>query len=138
MASRSGKTKRAKPGSSGEGDFYHIEVRPSSGFKTFRTQDVGKKGGIERVAGKRENGSWDTVKWLVDKDYAHVEKGHLTADNEDAHNLLDDLGSAPRHVEGDRFEAKDIPNVPEKDKPTPAQKRARKENIKKAQASRHK
>jgi hypothetical protein len=106
-ASKATKTKREKPGSSGEGDFYHIEVRPSSQFKTFRTQDVGEKGGIERVAGKRESGSWDTVKWLVEKTLAHVEKGRLVADHEDAKKLFEDLGSAPKHVEGDRFEAKD-------------------------------
>jgi hypothetical protein len=40
------------------------------------------------------------------------------------------------HVVGDRFKAKDRPNVPERAKPTPAQKRARSRNIKKAQAAR--
>lgn len=48
---------RAKPGSRGGGEFFHIEVRPRRQFKTFRTQDVGRKGGIERVAGKRGSGS---------------------------------------------------------------------------------
>ena len=41
------------------------------------------------------------------------------------------------HVKADMFEAKPRPNVPEKDKPTEAQKKARKENIKKAQKARH-
>jgi len=135
MATSKASTKREKPGSSGEGDFYHIEVRPSSGFKTFRNQDVGEKGGIERVAGKRESGTWDTVKWLVEKDLAHIEKGRLVADSEDAKKLFEDLGSVPTHVEGDRFEAK---ATPVKHKPTPAQTKARRENIKKAQAARHK
>jgi hypothetical protein len=60
--------KRAKPSSKGGGRYFHIEVRPKSGFKIFRTQDVGAPGGIERVAGKRESGSWSTLKWLISKD----------------------------------------------------------------------
>jgi hypothetical protein len=42
----------------GGGAFFHIEVRPRREFR-IRTQDVGKKGGIQRVAGKRSSGSWD-------------------------------------------------------------------------------
>ncbi len=34
------------------------------------------------------------------------------------------MGSKPKHVKGDIFEAKDKPNVPEKKKPTEAQKKA--------------
>ena len=44
--------KRQKPGSTGEGEYYHIEVLPKTGFVAFRTQDVGKSGHIQRVAGK--------------------------------------------------------------------------------------
>lgn len=128
---------RKKPGTTGEGEFYHIEVRPSEEFVTFRNQDVGEPGGIERLAGKRESGSWDTVKWLVSKDFAHIEGKLLVPDHDDARSLFEDLGSPPRHVKGDVFEAKDRPNVPEKDKPTPAQKKARATNIKKAQQARH-
>ena len=51
--------------------------------------------------------------------------------------LLADLGSEPVHVRGDLFEARPRRNVPEKDKPTPAQRRARAANVKKAQAARH-
>ncbi|HEV8593726.1 MAG TPA: hypothetical protein VGQ55_16595, partial [Pyrinomonadaceae bacterium] len=83
------------------------------------------------------SGSWDTVKWLVSKDYAHVEGKTLVPDHEDAKSLFEDLGSKPVHVKGDYFEAKDRLNVPEKEKPTAAQKRARSANIKKAQAARH-
>jgi hypothetical protein len=83
--------KRTKPGRTGEGDFYHIGVRPKEQFVTFRNQDVGEKGGIERVAGKRESGSWDTVKWLVSKDFAHVEGKTLVPDHEDAKALLKTL-----------------------------------------------
>lgn len=121
--------KRAKPGSSGEGDFYHIEILPSSGFVTFRNQDVGEKGGLERVAGQRKDGSWETVKWLVEKKDAHVENGYLVPDNEAAENLFKEFARKPRRTEGDRFDAKKV-------QPTPAQTRARKANIKKAQAAR--
>src|SRR5205809_957840 len=53
---------RKRPGAGG-GEFFRIEVRPKSEFVTFRTQDVGDKGGIERLAGKRSSGSWDTATW---------------------------------------------------------------------------
>ncbi len=128
---------RDKPGSSGEGDFFHIEVRPKGEFKTFRTQDVGEKGGIERVAGRRESGSWDTQKWLIGKRHAHIENGKLIADTDDARHVIEQLGSEPHHIRADRFRAKPRHNVPEEDKPTPAQTRARKQNIKKAQAASH-
>lgn len=127
---------RAKPGATGRGEYYHIEIRPSSEFSTFRTQDVGDKGGIERVAGKRSNGSWDTQKWLISKNHAHVEDGHIVADTSDAKEVLRDLGSKPRHVAGDRFKASPRPDVPEREKPTAAQRRARRQNIGKAQAAR--
>jgi hypothetical protein len=128
---------RKKPGTGGGGEFYRIRVRPKEEFKTFRTQDVGEPGHVERLAGKRQSGSWDTEAWLISKEDAHVERGKLVADSTEARQVLDKLGSAPKHVKGDVFEAKPRPNVPERDKPTPAQKRARRENIKKAQAARH-
>ena len=127
---------RKKPGAGGEGNYYHVEVRRGADFVTFRTQDVGEPGHIQRVAGKRGSGSWDTVKWLISKDDAHMEHESLVADSSDAKKLLSELGSEPVHLKGDLFEAKPRPNVAESDKPTPAQKRARSENIKKAQAAR--
>jgi hypothetical protein len=128
---------RKKPGTGGEGNYYHVAVRSKKGFVTFRTQDVGGPGHLQRVAGKRKSGSWDTVKWLISKEDAHVEGGKLIPDTEDARELLAKLGSRPMHVKGDVFEAKPRPNVPEREKPTPAQRRARSANIKKAQAARH-
>jgi hypothetical protein len=98
--------KRAKPGATGEGEYYHVQIRPTEGFTTFRTHDVGEKGGIQRVAGQREDSSWETQKWLISKDLAHVERGRLVPDSQAARELLDDLGSAPEHLEGDRFQAK--------------------------------
>ena len=128
---------RKKPGTVGGGEFYRIVVRPKEQFQTFRTQDVGDPGGLERVAGKRESGSWDTQAWLVSKKDAHKSGNRLVPDSQDAKNLFAKLGSTPLHVKGDVFKAKDRPNVPEREKPTPAMRRARAANIKKAQAARH-
>jgi hypothetical protein len=128
--------RRAKPGAKGGGEFLHIEVRPSGDFTTFRTQDVGTSGGIERVAGKRSSGSWDTQKWLISKSQAHREGSRLVPDTDAARRVLEDLGATPVLLQADRFKAKPRPNVPEAKKPTPAQKRARSGNIKKAQAAR--
>lgn len=127
---------RARPAAKGSGNFFHVEVRPKSVFQTFRTQDVGDRGGIERVAGKRSSGSWSTQKWLISKKDAHVEDGKLVGDSKDAKDVLRRLGSKVKRVRGDRFSAAPRPNVPEKDKPTPAQKRARRRNIAKAQRAR--
>jgi hypothetical protein len=128
--------KRAKPGTKGEGDYFRIVVRPKEEFNTFRYQDVGEKGHILRLAGKRPSGSWDTQVWLISKEDAHIEGDTLVANTEDARRVIEALGSKPKHVKGDIFEAKDRPNVPENKKPTEAQKTARLENIKKAQQAR--
>src|SRR5207237_4913724 len=127
---------RRKPGAGGEGEYYHVAVRPKEDFVTFRTQDVGEPGHIQRVAGKRESGSWGTVKWLISKEDAHVEGGKLVPETAEAREVLAKLGSEPVHVKGDVFEARPRQNVPEREKPTLAQKRARRANIKKAQAAR--
>jgi len=137
-ATQSNGRSRKKPGSGGSGNYYHVEVRDDDNFETFRTQDVGDEGHLQRVAGKRESGSWATVKWLVSKEDAHVENGKLIPDTKDAKDLIKKLGSQPVQVKGDRFEAKPRRNVPERSKPTAAQTRARRHNIKKAQAARHK
>lgn len=119
---------RQKPGSTGEGNYYHVEVREGGDFETFRTQDVGDEGHLQRVAGKRSSGSWATVKWLISKEDAHVEGDKLVPDTKEAKDLIKKLGSEPVRKRGDRFEAK----------PTAAQQRARRQNIKKAQATRRK
>jgi hypothetical protein len=127
--------KRAKPGSRGGGRFFHVELRPSAQFVAFRVQDVGEPGGVERVAGLRASGSWDTAKWLVEKTHAHVEDGRLVPDSAEAKKLFKGLGSAPVHIDGDRFSAKPRRDIPESEKPTPAMRRAQRANIKKAQAA---
>jgi hypothetical protein len=128
--------KRAKPGTKGEGDYFRIVVRDKREFTTFRYHDIGEKGHILRLAGKRSSGSWDTQTWLISKEDAHLEGDTLIPDTGDARRLIETLGTKPKHVEGDVFEAKDRPNVPERKKPTQAQKRARMENIRKAQEAR--
>lgn len=128
--------KRAKPGTKGEGEYFRIVLRPKDEFITFRTQDVGEKGHILRIAGIRSSGSWDTQVWLISKEDAHLEGDTLVANNDDVRRLIETLGTKPRHVKGDIFEAKDRLNVPESEKPTEAQQKAWQENIKKAQQAR--
>lgn len=130
--------KRAKPGTTGEGDYFRVVVRPKEEFVTYRNHDVGKQGGLQRLSGKRSSGSWSTQAWLISKDLAHIENGKLVADSDDVKELLEKLGSKPMYQKGDIFTAKDRRNVPEREKPTLAQKRAQKANIKKAQAARRK
>jgi len=134
---------RQKPGSSGKGEYYHVEVLPDTGFVTFRTQDVGKEGHIQRVAGKRSSGSWETVKWLIGKDDAHVQGNKLVPDTKGARDVLKEIGAQPVHLSGDIFKAKgpsasNGKTTSKSSKPSAAQVRARRENIKKAQAARWK
>jgi hypothetical protein len=129
------RSKRASPGTGGQGEYYHVEVRPGDDFVTFRTQDVGDPGHIQRVAGKRESGNWATVKWLIGKEDAHVEDGKLVGDTQEVKDLLRKLRTKPVLRKGDVFESKPRRNVPERSKPTAAQKRARTQNIKKAQTA---
>ena len=125
--------RRAKPGAKGGGRFFHVEVRPSKEFVAFRVQAFGS--GIERVAGRRADGSWDTAAWLIAKDCAHLARGRLVPDSAAAERMLDRLGSVPVHTSGDRFRAKPRRKIPESEKPTPAMRRAQLANIKKAQAA---
>ena len=128
---------REKPGLGGGGEYYRIRVRPKDEFVTFRTQKLGGAGEVRRVAGKRPSGSWDTQAFLISKEAAHVSGGKLIPDTEGVKGVLEKLSSTPRHVEADVFEAKPRRKIPEREKPTAAQQRARQANIKKAQAARH-
>jgi hypothetical protein len=129
---------RQKPGTTGKGKFFRIEVRPKSEFKTFRIQDVGRKGGLERLAGKRGSGSWDTVTWLVSKKDAVAKNHKLVIKGDKAKSVLKSLRGKIVHVKGDVFRAHPKANVPERSKPTLAMRRAQKANIKKAQAAKRK
>ncbi len=104
------KALRQKPGTSGKGHYFHVIVKPKGVFKFFRTQDVGEKGHIQRVAGKKANGSWNTVKWLISKEDAHIESNNLIPDSKEAEDLLNTLDSKPVYQKGDVFKAK--PAVP--------------------------
>ncbi|HZP70711.1 MAG TPA: hypothetical protein VFB29_12275 [Pseudolabrys sp.] len=127
--------RRSKPGTRSTGRFFHIEVRPAREFARFRVQDVGKRGGVQRLAGQRANGTWDTQKWLIEKTDAHIENDQLVPDSAEARKVLAGLGSPPVRVTGDRFKAKPRRNIPEAEKPTPAMRRAQMKNIRKAQAA---
>ena len=108
-----------------QGGFYYIEVRPITLYKSFRTLgNAGEKSGIECVVGQRADGVWDTVKWLIGKELAHVENDRLVADHEDAQNLFDRLRSEPKRIEGNRFEAKERDAGRRKNQPTEARKNA--------------
>jgi hypothetical protein len=135
MANKRQSRHRAKPGSRSTGRYFHIAVRPAREFVRFRIQDVGRRGGVQRLAGQRTNGTWDTQKWLIEKTDAHVENGRLVPDSAAARKVLTSLGSNAIRVSGDRFRAKPRRNIPETEKPTPAMRRARMKNIKKAQAA---
>lgn len=131
---------RKKPGTTGKGMFYRIEIRPKSDFTSFRVQDVGGAGGLERVAGRRSSGSWATVSWLVSKENAHIgPRGELVIDNKkERKSLTKALRGSVVHVKGDIFRAHPRKNVPERAKPTPAMKRAQAANIAKARRARRK
>ena len=134
---KKGKT-RKKPGTGGKGKYYRVVVRPKSQFVTFRIHDIGRKGHLQRLAGKRKSGSWDTQAWLISKEDASMKKGKLVGKTASVKKLLAKLQTKPKKVKGNILKAKSRRNVPEKAKPTPAMKRAQKRNIKKAQAARKK
>ena len=125
------KQTRKKPGSTGKGEYYHIEVLPKADFVTFQTQDVGRRGHIQRVAGQRSSGYWSTVKWLIDKDDAHIQDNKLIPDTKDAQAVIEQLGSEPVRFLGDRFKARPRPNFREAPKAVRTQTRVRRESAKK-------
>lgn len=128
---------RNKPGTTGKGAFYRIEIRPAAGFTSFRTQDVGKKGGIERIAGRRPSGSWATAVWLISKKNAHMTpSGRLVIDTaKERASLKKAIRGRISHVKGDIFSAHPARDIPEREKPTRKMRLAQMRNIKKAQAA---
>lgn len=133
------KKRRKAPGTGGQGKFYRIVVRPKSEFTRFRIQDVGSRGHLERLAGHRPSGSWDTESWLVSKDDAHVRDGKLVITDKKVREAIEKGTSGPiKHLKMDVFQAHPRKNVPEKSKPTKAMRAAQRKNIKKAQKARKK
>jgi hypothetical protein len=110
-----GRRGRAKPGTRGGGQFFRIEVAPARRFVAFRYHDVGKKRGVERIAGQRQDGTWETAGWLIIKTMAHVERGRLVPDTAAARKVLAVIGAVPRHRVGDRFVANNRVPPPHKD-----------------------
>jgi hypothetical protein len=87
--------------------FYRLEIRPTKDFETFRTQDVGKKGGLERLAGKKADGTWQTVAWLIEKSMAHKTKDDkLIIDDSKAKSVLRQVGGPIKYFKDDVFKAK--------------------------------
>ena len=127
---------RRRPGTGGGGRYYRIEVRPTARFVSYRLHDVGRGGHTKRLAGKRKSGSWDTKSWLILKSDAHLKERKLVIDHPRAKTALKGIRGPIRLFKGDIFRAKPRRNVPEASKPTPAQRRARTKNIKKAQRAR--
>lgn len=122
------KQTRKAPGSSGRGEYYHVEVRPGEEFVNFQTQDVGRRGHIQRVAGKRSSGYWTTVKWLIGKEDAHIQDEKLVPDSKAAKDVIKQLGSEPIRLIGDRFRARPKPNASETIKPTATRGEARRKS----------
>jgi len=79
---------------------YQIVLHPRTGFVATRTRTVAA--GIERLDGRRADGSWAVIEWSIAKTLAHNERGELVADDPNAAALLDELGPL-KHVRGDRF-----------------------------------
>lgn len=129
---------RKKPGTGKNAKYYRIIVRPKSEFTAFRTHDVGRTGHTLRIAGKRSSGSWATHSWLISKKDAYVENGYLKTNISKIKKVLQNLRGSIKKSKGSIFIAKPRKNIPEKDKPTKKQQRARQKNIKKAQKSRKK
>ncbi len=125
-----------RPGAGG-GLFYRVEVRPKSEFVSFRTHDVGEEGNLERIAGKRRSGSWDTATWLVEKKAAHLnEKGQLVIDDPKARTALKQIRGPIVHKKGDIFRAFPAKSVAESANPTEARVRSWHRKIKRAQPAR--
>ncbi len=136
LAQPDGRSRR-KPGTGSAAKFYRIVIRPKKEFVSFRNQDVGRKGHLERLSGRRSSGSWGTVSWLVSKRDAHRSGKNLIITTSKVRQAIEKGTRGPIvHVKGDIFASKPRKNIPEKSKPTVAQRRAQTRNIKKAQAAR--
>lgn len=121
---------RSKAVTTGQGKFYHIQIRSKYQFVLFRNHDVGKSWGLERLAGQRANGNRDTISRLVSKDCAHIKDWKLIIDEQWAKSVLGQIEWDIAWLKGDVFKAKPVKNVAKKDKPTAAQKKAQSVNIK--------
>jgi hypothetical protein len=91
----------------GSRKFYRIVVRPKRQFDLFRTHDVGKRGGLERITGRRPNGNWDTQAWLISKEDAHMnDEKKLIMVEASARLVHKSLSGSIKHIKGDTFKAR--------------------------------
>lgn len=86
--------------------YFKIKVRDENKFTRLRRRYIGKPGHILRIAGRTENGFWDTQSWLISKDDAHISDGELVPDTEDAKRIIDTLSTKPSLVEDNIFEVR--------------------------------
>ena len=128
---------RTKPGMGDDGNYYRVVIRSKTEFVNFRIHDIGREGHTQRIAGKRSSGSWATHSWLINKNDAHVEDGQLKSNQPKIKKILQRLRGPIKKFKGNIFHAKPRKNIPEKDKQTEKQRKARKQNIKKAQKTRN-
>lgn len=100
--------KRGESGSVRKGHFFHIEVRPSTEFEAFYTEDVGRKGHSKLVLGKsKEDGKWITHKWLISKEDAYIsDHGKVESEDPRIQKILDYLDGDLTHKEKDTFSAR--------------------------------
>lgn len=118
-------------------DFYRIELIPRSEFVKFRTHDGGEGGRLQRIAGQRTNGKWETAAWLVLKENAHIEGKALIIDVPRIKAVLKKkAGNNYMRIQGDVFKSDRADR--DRSSITSTQRNARRENIKKAQAARWK
>lgn len=89
-----------------QSNYFRIEIKSKNQFKTFRYHDVGEPGHILRLAGKKEDGSWDTQAWLISKKDAHIIDNQLIPDTQDAKKLVESLKSKPTFVKENVFQIK--------------------------------
>jgi len=74
---------------------------------------------------------------LISKEDAHIDDDSLIADSSNTQKILDTIGPV-KHIKGDVFQGHPRKNIPEREKPTLAQRRAQLKNIRKAQEVRWK
>jgi hypothetical protein len=102
--------RRVIPQTPGESNYYRIIVRPKDLFSTFRTQEIGAPGNLQRLTGKRGE-AWITQAWLVSKRAAHIEGRRLIADSKDVGDFIKQLGIQPILRRGDVFTILSRPSV---------------------------
>lgn len=102
---------RKEPGSTGEGQYFHIIVRPKEELTLFNTRDVGRPGHSLLVLGKSKEGKWLTHKWLINKNDAYINpEGKLQSDDFKVQRILDYCDGCLVHKEKDIFEVRSHPS----------------------------